>query len=45
MGEDSQVRIIYKGVAKIFKEWGRGHTVSHPGYLPDCHGDIHALFY
>ena len=22
-----------------------GHTVSHPGYLPDCVVDIHAVFY
>ena len=24
---------------------GGGHTVSHPGYLPDCQVDIHAVFY
>lgn len=24
---------------------GGGHTVSHLGYLPDWHVDIHAEFY
>ena len=35
------------GVAGIFQRgWGGwGHTVSHPGYLPDCRIDIRAVFY
>ena len=23
----------------------RCYTVSHPGYLPNCHFDIHSVFY
>ena len=23
----------------------RDHTVSHPGYFPDCHVDFHAVSY
>ena len=29
----------------IFKGGGGGDTVLHPGYLPDGHVDIHAVFY
>ena len=39
---------IFRGVARIFQEGGGGggvHAVSHPGYLPDWHVDIQAVFY
>ena len=35
----------FRGVARIFSK--RGHTVSHPGYLPDCADcdvNLHAVF-
>ena len=32
-----------RGVARIFQKGS--HTGSHPEYLPDCHVDIHAVFY
>ena len=35
---------VDRGVARIFQRGG-GNTVSHPGYLPDCRVDIHAVFY
>ena len=32
---------LFLGVARIFERLGC-HTVSHPGYVPECHVNIHA---
>ena len=45
-----RLRVSQERNQDFSKEWGGGgggesHTVSHLGYLPDCHVDIHTVFY
>ena len=43
---DYVLKYFYRSVARIFhrKGGGGGHALSHPGYLPDWHVDIWAVF-
>ena len=48
--EQQEYRHNTRGVARTFLSAGGGgvtlcHTVLHPGYLPDCLFEIHAMYF
>ena len=41
----SLLHIQYRGEARIFQRGEGGHTVLNRRYSPDCHVNIHGMFY